>query len=55
MVMPLAETALLAGDPIRVQPVLFHLLWRGDLAGDLSRPLGETTLLTAWADPMGEP
>jgi hypothetical protein len=52
---PLAETALLAGDPIRVQPVLFHLLWRGDLAGDLSRPLGETTLLTAWADPMGEP
>jgi len=39
---PLAETARRAGDPIRVRPVLFHLLWRGDLAGDLTRPLGET-------------
>lgn len=52
---PLAETARRAGDPIRVRPVLFHLLWRGDLAGDLSRPLGETTMLTACADPMEEP
>jgi hypothetical protein len=35
-----------AGDPIRVRPVLFHLLWRGRLSADLGRPLGETTILT---------
>lgn len=52
---PLAETASEAGDPIRVRPVLFHLLWRGTLTGDLSRPLGETTLLTARADTLEEP
>jgi hypothetical protein len=51
---PLAETARQAGDPIRVRPVLFHLLWRGRLAGDLSCPLGETTILTARADPLEE-
>jgi hypothetical protein len=39
-----------AGDPIRVRPVLFHLLWRGRLSADLGRPLGETTILTACAD-----
>lgn len=40
------------GDPIRVRPVLFHLLWRGRLSADLGRPLGETTILTACADPV---
>lgn len=43
-----------AGDPIRVRPVLFHLLWRGRLSADLGRPLGETTILTACADPVEE-
>jgi hypothetical protein len=52
---PLAEAAAKAGDPIRVRPVLFHLLWRGRLAGDLSRPLGETTILAACADPLDKP
>jgi hypothetical protein len=42
------------GDPIRVRPVLFHLLWRGRLSADLGRPLGETTILTACADPVDE-
>jgi hypothetical protein len=50
----LAETVRQVGDPIRVLPVLFHLLWRGRLTGDLSRPLGYGTLLTATADPLGE-
>ena len=40
--------ALLAGvsqvaDPLGVLPVLFHLLWRGDLVADLSVPLGDGT------------
>jgi hypothetical protein len=30
-------------DPIRALPVLFHLLWRGDLAADLSVPIGDGT------------
>jgi len=37
--------AAAAGDPIAVLPVLFHLLWRGDLAVDLSVPLHEATLV----------
>ena len=32
----LAEAAGQVGDPIRVLPVLFHLLWLGRLTGDLS-------------------
>jgi hypothetical protein len=51
----LAEAARQAGDPIRVRPVLYHLLWRGRLSGDLSRPLGETTVLAARADHLAEP
>ena len=51
---PLGEAARQVGDPIRVRPVLFHLLWRGRLGGDLDRPLGETTVLTACADPLEE-
>jgi hypothetical protein len=40
--------ALLSGvsqvaDPLRALPVLFHLLWRGDLITDMSVPLGDGT------------
>jgi hypothetical protein len=49
---PLAEAARQVGDPIRVLPVLFHLLWLGRLTGDLSRPLGIGTVLTASSDPL---
>jgi hypothetical protein len=51
---PLDEAARRAGDPIQVRPVLYHLLWRGRLSGDLSRLLGDTTFLTARADPLEE-
>ncbi len=34
-----------AGDPIATLPVLFHLLWCGELAADLSVPLGQHTLV----------
>ena len=50
----LADAARQAGDPIRVLPVLFHLLWLGQLTGDLSRPLGYDTILTVAADPLEE-
>ncbi|WP_197708712.1 hypothetical protein [Streptomyces sp. 2323.1] len=36
---PLMDGAFLAGDPITVLPVLFHLLWRHELAVDVSMPL----------------
>jgi hypothetical protein len=49
---PLGQAARRAGDPIRVRPVLFHLLWRARLSSDLRRPLGETTVVTACADPV---
>ena len=35
-----------AGDPIAVLPVLFHLLWRHELAADLSVPLYPGTLVS---------
>jgi hypothetical protein len=43
-------TALMAGahaggDPIAVLPVLFHLLWSGELSADLSVPLHEGTVV----------
>jgi hypothetical protein len=41
-----------AGDPIRVRPVLFHLLWRGRLSADFALPLGDTTILRACTDPV---
>ena len=47
---PLGRAAQQAGDPIRVRPVLFHLLWRGRLSADLGRPLGGTTVVTAATD-----
>jgi hypothetical protein len=42
---PLMAGAEAAGDPIAVLPVLFHLLWAGELSADLSLPLGEHTLV----------
>lgn len=42
---PLMTGAEAAGDPIAVLPVLFHLLWAGELAADLSLALGEHTLV----------
>jgi hypothetical protein len=43
---PLVGQAALAGDPIAVLPVVFHLLWQGRLSADLSRPLTDTTLVS---------
>ncbi len=44
---PLRSGATKAGDPLVVLPVLFHLLWHGDLAADLeSEPLSSTTLVS---------
>jgi hypothetical protein len=41
---PLFAGAATAGDRLRVLPVLFHLMWRGDLAADLAcGPLGPAT------------
>lgn len=42
---PLMAGAGAAGDPIATLPVLFHLLWTGELAADLPVPLGEHTLV----------
>ena len=44
---PLVGQAASAGDPIEVLPPVFHLLWRGRLAADLSRPLNDRTLVSA--------
>lgn len=45
-------TGLLAGvsavaDPLRGLPVLFHLLWRGDLVTDLSAAMRDATMVCA--------
>ena len=42
---PLLAQAASVGDPIAVLPMLFHLLWRGILTADLSRPLSDRTLV----------
>jgi hypothetical protein len=42
---PLMAGASAAGDLVATLPVLFHLLWCGVLAADLSVPLGEHTLV----------
>ena len=42
---PLMAQAATVGDPIEVLPVVFHLLWSGVLGADLSRPLGDLTLV----------
>jgi hypothetical protein len=38
--------AEMAGDPIGVLPVLFHLMWRGDLLADVSVPMHDATLVS---------
>lgn len=38
-----------AGDPIGVLPVLFHLMWRGDLLADLSVPVHDMALVSTRA------
>jgi hypothetical protein len=43
---PLFVQAATVGDPIRVLPVVFHLLWRGVLHADLSLPLGDQTVVS---------
>lgn len=43
---PLLAQAASVGDPITVLPVVFHLLWRGVLSADLSRPLNDRTLVS---------
>ena len=41
---PLFAGAATAGDRLKVLPVLFHMMWRGDLAADLEcGPLGPAT------------
>ncbi len=46
---PLMAGADRVGDPIGVLPVLFHLLWRHELAADLSVPLHPDTVVRAAA------
>ena len=43
---PLMDGAAAVGDPIAVLPVLFHLLWRGELTCDLGTRLHEATVAT---------
>ncbi|MFF3693791.1 TnsA-like heteromeric transposase endonuclease subunit [Streptomyces sp. NPDC002221] len=46
---PLMEGAALAGDPISVLPVLFHLLWKHELSVDVSVPLHAASLVSSEA------
>jgi hypothetical protein len=39
------DGAAAVGDRLAVLPVLFHLLWRHDLAADLTTRLGPSTLV----------
>lgn len=43
---PLMAGAAAAGEVLTTLPVLYHALWSGRLAADLTRPLGEHTLVT---------
>ncbi|GAA0506361.1 hypothetical protein Ade02nite_95200 [Paractinoplanes deccanensis] len=43
---PLMDGAADAGDPIAVLPVLFHLLWCGELSCDLGVRMHEATAVT---------
>ncbi|GGX17785.1 TnsA-like heteromeric transposase endonuclease subunit [Streptomyces noursei] len=43
---PLLDGAFSAGDPIAVLPVLFHLLWRHELAIDMSIPLHASSVVS---------
>jgi len=52
---PLLRGAAAAGDPVAVLPVLFGMLWRGDLAADLERDLlGPATAVHARGACAGE-
>jgi hypothetical protein len=52
---PLLGGASAAGDPVAVLPVLFGMLWRGELAADLERDLlGAATLVHARRGWVGE-
>jgi hypothetical protein len=42
---PLMAGAVAAGEVLTALPVLYHALWSGRLAADLTRPLGEHTLV----------
>lgn len=42
---PLMDGAEAVGDPVAVLPVLYHLLWRQELAADLSVPLHPATVV----------
>ena len=41
--------AEMAGDPIGVLPVLFHLMWRGDLLADVGVPMHDATIVSTRA------
>ncbi|MGP4105146.1 TnsA-like heteromeric transposase endonuclease subunit [Nonomuraea sp. KM90] len=43
---PLLAQAATVSDPIEVLPVVFHLLWTGQLTTDLSRPLSDRSLIS---------
>lgn len=49
--MPLLSGAAQAGDPVAVLPVAYHLLWRRELACDVSVLLGSASM--AWRVPAG--
>jgi hypothetical protein len=49
--MPLLAGALQVGDPIAVLPAAYHLLWRRELACDMSVLLGSASM--AWRVPDG--
>lgn len=44
---PVTGGASAVGDPIRVLPVLFHLLWSHELKADVSVPLHALSLVSA--------
>jgi hypothetical protein len=51
--MPLLAGVSLVGDPVAVLPAAYHLLWRRELACDLSVLLGSASM--AWRVPSGGP
>ncbi|WP_424864269.1 TnsA-like heteromeric transposase endonuclease subunit [Streptomyces sp. SAI-163] len=44
---PLMAGAAAAGEVLTTLPVTYHALWSGRLSADLTRPLGEQTLVSA--------
>ncbi|MFD7461072.1 MULTISPECIES: TnsA-like heteromeric transposase endonuclease subunit [unclassified Streptomyces] len=49
----MAGAAAAAGDVLSALPVLYHALWSGRLSADLSRPLGEHTVVRPGAAAAG--